>query len=223
MEVRVKSWLFVLFLCLGMGARADNIIKISSVEGAPDEEVTVSISLENTDAVSSLQVSIPLDENLTLVNGSGQLGSRCSSHSHTVGVKDGVLNVFVYSVSMAAITGNSGEVITFRLKLGNQPKTVSLVPSKTVLTNSSGATISSSTNSGTVTTICAKAQYSTMEVNFGEVPIRSIYQQTVTVTNVGNADLTITDLVFSDVMTFSSTTTLPIVIGAGRSKTLNIT
>ena len=223
MEVRVKSWLFVLFLCLGMGARADNIIKISSVEGAPNEEVTVSISLENTDAVSSLQVSIPLDENLTLVNGSGQLGSRCSSHSHTVGVKDGVLNVFVYSVSMAAITGNSGEVITFRLKLGNQPKTVSLVPSKTVLTNSSGATISSSTNSGTVTTICAKAQYSTMEVDFGEIPIKSTYTKTMTVTNVGNTDLMITGLQFSDVNVFSSTTSLPLTVGAGASKELNIT
>ena len=223
MEVKVKSWLFVLFLCLGMGARADNIIKISSAESAPDGEVSISISLENTDAVSSLQVSIPLDDNLTLVGGSGQLGSRCSSHSQTVGVKDGVLNVFVYSVSMAAITGNSGEVITFRLKLGSQPKTVSLVPSKTVLTNSSGVTISSSTNSGTVTTKCAKAQYSTMEVDFGEIPIKSTYTKTMTVTNVGNTDLMITGLQFSDVNVFSSTTSLPLTIGAGASKELNIT
>ena len=223
MEVRVKSWLFVLLLCFGIGARADNIVKISSVEGAPNEEVTVSISLENTDAVSSLQVSIPLDENLTLVNGSGQLGSRCSSHSHTVGVKDGVLNVFVYSVSMAAITGNSGEVISFKLKLGNQPKAVILSATKTILTNASGATVSSSAESGTVTTICAKAQYSTMEVDFGEVPIKGTYTETVTLTNVGNADLTITDLQFSDVNVFSSTTALPLTISAGASEEINIT
>lgn len=113
-----------MLLCFGMGARADNVISLSSVQGTPGEEVSVSISLNNSDVVSSLQVSIPLDENLTLVEGSGQLGSRCSGHSLTVGVNDGVLQVFVYSMSMSAISGNSGEVATFKVKLGNQPKSV---------------------------------------------------------------------------------------------------
>lgn len=206
-----------------MGAKAGNIVTISSTEGAPGDEVTVSIGLQNTDILSSLQVSIPLDENLTLVSGSGVLGSRCTSHSMTVGVKDGMLNVFIYSISMAAISGTSGEVASFKLKLGNQPSTISLNPSKIVLTNTSGTVVNGTAQAGTVTTRCAKAQYSTMEVDFGKVPIRSTYQKTVNVTNVGNADLTITDLVFSDVNVFSSTTTLPINIGAGQSKQLNIT
>ncbi len=215
--------LAVLLLCFGMGARADNLISISSSEGAPDDEVTVSIGLTNTDAVSSLQVSIPLDENLSLVESSGIPGSRCSSHSLTVGVKDGVLNVLVYSLSMAAISSNSGEVASFKLKLGNQPTTIVLTPSKTVLTSPAGQTVDASAQGGEVTIRCAKAQYSTMEVDFGEVPIRCTYQRTVTVTNVGNSDLTITGLTFSDVMTFSSTTSLPLVVGAGDSRALNVT
>ena len=213
----------VLLLCFCMGARADNIVTISSTEGTPGDEVTVSISLENTDALSSLQVSIPLDENLTLVEGSEQLGSRCPSHSLTMGVKDGELQVFIYSMSMTDISGNSGEVVSFRLKLGNQPTAVSLTPSKTVLTNGSGTTVAGSSNGGVVTTRCAKAQYSTMEVDFGEVPIHGTYTGTVTVTNVGNADLTVTDLVFSDINVFSSTTTLPFTVSAGGSKEVNIT
>ena len=215
--------LLALLLCFGMGARADNIVTISSTEGAPDAEVIVSIGLQNTDVLSSLQVSIPLDENLTLVSGSGVLGSRCANHSLIVGVKDGMLNVFIYSISMAAISETSGEVASFKLKLGNKPSTISLNPSKLVLTNTNGTVVTGTTQAGTVTTRCAKAQYSTMEVDFGEIPIRSTYQKTVNVTNVGNADLTITDLVFSDVNVFSSTTTLPINIGAGQSKQLNIT
>ena len=220
---RMKYLITALLLCFSMGVWADNIITISSAEGAPDDEVTVNVSMTNTDAIASLQVSIPLDENLTLVEGSGELGSRCASHSLTVGVKDGVLNVFVYSMSMAAISGTSGEVASFKLKLGNQPSTISLNPAKIVLTNTSGATVSGSAQAGTVTTRCAKAQYSVMEVDFGAVPILGTYQQTVTVTNVGNADLTITDLNFSDVNVFSSTTTLPLTIAAGASKELNIT
>ena len=213
----------LVLLCFGIGARADNVVTISSTEGAPGDEVTVSIGLQNTDAVSSLQISIPLDEELALVENSGQLGSRCGSHSLVVGVKDGVLNVFVYSLSMADFTGNSGEVASFKLKLGSQPKTVTLTPSKTVLTNSSGTALSCSSESGTVITRCAKAQYSTMEVDFGEVPIRDTYTKTVTVTNVGNADLNVTDLVFSDVNVFSTTTSLPITISAGNSESINIT
>ena len=220
---RMKYLFTVLLLCLGMGARAGNVVTISSAEGAPDDEVTISIGLQNTDAVSSLQVSIPLEENLSLVEGSGLLGSRCSSHSLTVGVKDGVLNVLVYSISMAAISGNSGEVASFKLRLGSQPVTLPLTPSKTVLSSPTGQAVNASAQGGEVTIRCAKAQYSTMEVDFGEVPIRSTYQQTVTVTNVGNSDLTITALTFSDVMTFSSTTSLPLVISAGDSRSLNVT
>lgn len=219
----IRSLLLLALLSLGMGAWADNVVTISTTEGAPGDEVMVSVSLTNTDAVSSLQVSIPLDENLTLVDGSGQKGTRCSSHSLTVGVKDGVLNVLVYSLSMAAITGNSGEVASFRLKLGNNPTTVALTPSKTVLTSSSGLPVEASAVGGEVTIRCAKAQYSTMEVDFGAVPICSTYQETVTVTNVGNDDLTLTDLVFSDINVFSSTTSLPLTLEPGASQDLNIT
>ncbi|WP_197020324.1 MBG domain-containing protein [Prevotella sp. P6B1] len=219
----MKCILAGVLLCLGMGARAGNTVTISSTEGAPGDEVTISVGLQNSDAVSSLQVSIPLNENLTLVEGSGLLGNRCGNHQLTVGVKDGVLNVFVYSMSMASISGNSGEVASFKLKLGNQPLSATLAPSKLVLTNSASTPVSASSQSGTVTIRCAKAQYSATEIDFGAVPIRETYQQTVTVTNIGNADLKITNLVFSDVMTFFSSTTLPLTIGAGESRDINIT
>ena len=223
MEVRRQSLLLLVLLCFGMATRASNIVTVSTTEGTPGEEVTVSIGLTNTDAVSGLQVSIPLDESLTLVEGSEQQGSRCSGHSLTVGVKDGVLNVLIYSLSLSAISGNSGEVATFRLKLGNQPQTISLTPSMTKLTDGSGNTLECTATGGSVTTRCAKAQYSTMEVDFGEVPIRSTYEKTVTVTNVGNADLTVTDLVFSDVNVFSTTTAFPFTVAPGASRQVNIT
>lgn len=218
-----KLTLLTLLLCFGIGARADNVVTLSSAEGSPGEEVTISIALENSDAVSSLQVSIPLDEELTLVEGSGQLGSRCGGHSLTVGVKDGVLNVFVYSIQMTAISGTSGEVASLRLKLGAQPAATTLTPTKTVLTDGDGQTVTATTQGGTVTIRAAKAQYSTMEVDFGRVPIRDTYSRTVTVTNVGNADLTITDLQFSDINVFSTTTTLPLTVAPGGSQQLNVT
>lgn len=219
----IRLLLTVLLLCLGMGARADNIVSLSTAQGAPGEEVSLSISLTNSDAVSSLQISIPLDENLTLVKESEQLGSRCSDHSLTVGVNDGVLQVFIYSMSMAAITGNDGEVATFRLKLGNQPKTCSLTPTKTVLTNTDGEAVSSCAEGGAVTCLCAKAELDMTEVDFGEVPIRSTYTKTISVKNTGNAELVINSMSFSDVNVFSTTTELPLTISPGASIGLNVT
>ena len=206
-----------------LASRAENVVSLSSVRGAPNEEVTVSVSLQNSDAVAALQISIPLDESLTLVEGSATLGSRASAHQATVGVKDGVLNMMVYSLSMTALSGTTGEVVRFKLKLGKDPKDITLTPSKTMLTQSNGQAISGTSQNGEVSIRTAKAQYNTMSVDFGHVPIRDTYTQTVSVTNVGNEPLTITALSFSDVNVFSSTTSFPLTIAAGDTKELNVT
>ena len=206
-----------------LASRAENVVSLSSVRGAPNEEVTVSVSLQNSDAVAALQLSIPLDESLTLVEGSATLGSRASSHQATVGVKNGVLNVMVYSLSMTALSGTSGEVVRFNLKLGKEPKDIALAPSKTMLTQSDGQSTTATCQNGEVSIRTAKAQYGNMEVDFGHVPIRDTYTQTVSVTNVGNEPLTITALNFSDVNVFSSTTSFPLTIAAGDTEELNVT
>ena len=224
MKNEMISILAVLLLCFGMGARAGNIVTIGTASGAPGDEVTVSVSLANTDAVSSLQLSINMNEELSFVDGSAVLSSRSADHTVTAGVKDGALNIMVYSMSLAAISGNEGEVVSFRLKLGNQPTTVALTASKLILTDTDGNTVSGSTQNGSVSIRCAKAQYSTTTVDFGSVPIRSTYTRNVTVTNVGNEPLEVTGLQFSKYPTdFSSTTSFPFTVNAGSSASINIT
>ncbi len=216
--------LSVLLLCFGMGARADNVVSIGTASGAPGDEVTVSIGLQNSDAVSSLQVSIPLDERFSFVDGSASLGSRGNGHSVTAGVKDGEINIMVYSLGLAALAGNEGEVVTFRLKLGNQPSDIALTISKLIVGDTSGNSLSATAQSGSVSIRCAKAQYSTMTVDFGSVPIRSTYTRNFTVTNVGNEPLEVTGLAFQNVMTkFSTSTQFPLTVAAGGSASLNIT
>ena len=217
--------LLLLLLCIGIRVRAGNVVTIGSVSGAPDQEVVVSVSLTNMDAESTLQVTIPLDEQLSFVSGSAAMTERCTSHSVTAGVKDGTLNIMVYSIGFAAFGGNEGEVISFRLKLGSQPTTIALTPSKVILADTAGNNIEDVTaESGSVSIRCAKAQYSTMTVDFGSVPIRSTYHSEVTVTNVGNEPLTVTGLQFNTYPTaFSSTTTFPFTVAAGSSQSLDIT
>ena len=225
MRTKIIFNLAALLLYFGIGARAGNVVTIGTVSGAPEEEVTVGISLANSDAVTSLQVSIPLDENLSYVSGSATVAERCSSHSITAGVKDGTLNILIYSLGLAVISGNSGEVATFRLKLGNQPTDIALPVSKLLLTDSNGDNIAGGTaTAGSVSIRCAKAQYSSMTIDFGSVPIRSTYHQTLTVTNVGNEPLTVTGLQFNSYPTdFSSSTSFPFTVAVGGSQDMDIT
>ena len=132
--------LIVLLLCFGIGVWAVNNIALSSVQGTVGTEVTVSISMTNTDAVSAIQLSIPLDDNLTFVENSHKKGNRLSSvHTLSAGVKDGILNIMIYSTNMAVISGNEGELCSFKLLLGKAPGTIRLTPSKTALTGHDGS------------------------------------------------------------------------------------
>ena len=223
--MRKKCFIMIaaLLLCFSMEAWAGNVVTITGGNGQPGEEVAVSVSMTNDDAVSALQLSIPLDENLTFVNESETASSRLSGMQLSAGVKDGVLNIMIYSNSMGTISGSSGELLTFRLLLGDTPSDLTLATSKLTVTNSSGSTVTSTSQQGTVSIRCAKAQYSTMTVDFGSIPIRSTYTENVTVTNVGNEPLTVNSLIFSDPTVFSSTTTLPLTVAAGASAQLNVT
>ncbi len=220
-----KIVLLLVLLCFGMGARAGNVLTIGSAQGAPGEEIELALAMANTDAVAALQVSIPLGEQLSYVEGSAAMTGRSNGHSVTAGVKEGTLNVMVYSMGMNPLTGNTGDVVTLRLKLGNQPTDVTLTATKVVMTDGSGNAIGDATSTNGVVSIrCAKAEYSPMTIDFGRVPIRSTYEQNFTVYNTGNETLEVTGLQFSNYTTkFSSTTQFPLTVAPGGSASINMT
>lgn len=220
-----RMWILsALLLCLCIGARADNIVTIGTASGAPGDEVPLSIALQNTDDIAALQLLIPLDEELTYVEGSASLTNRCSNQSVTAGIKDGELSLMIYSLGMTAFAGTEGDVATLRLKLGTQPKNIALSASKLILTDTDGNSVMGTVQNGMVSIRCAKAQYGSMTIDFGSVPIRSTYSKTLTVTNVGNEPLVVTGLQFSNYMTrFSSTTQFPLTVAAGGRANINIT
>ena len=213
--------LIVLFLCYGLGTRADNSIALSTVQGAAGSEVTVSISMTNTDAVSALQISIPLDDNLTFVANSQEASARLIDHSLTIGVYNGVLNVMVFSNTMAAIRGNSGELCTFKLLLGNIPGTISLQPSTTAVTGTDGSAVETSTIAGSVDVRGARIMLNRYSLSFSRVAIGSTKSNSVSVKNIGNEPLVISDISFSSSM-FSAGVSLPLTIEAGNTQWITV-
>ena len=213
--------LLLLLLFGNMGAYADNTVTLSSVSGTSGTEVTISVAMTNTDAVANLQLSIPLDEGLSFVDGSVAKTDRLKNHSVSAGVKDDVLNLLIYSTSMTAIDGNKGDICSFKLLLGNTPGSVSLSSSKTTLTSTEGKSLVASVSDGTVDIRGAKAKIVQSLLDFGRVALKEQSRRSVMITNVGNESLTITNLAFSSTI-FSSTEDLPLTINAGSSYWINV-
>ena len=109
-----------------------NELHVQSVSGITGEEVTIRMTMNNMDAVSGYQVDFDLPEQLEYVTGSFTLSNRKQDHFSAVSLNNSVLRIIVYSPNDKPLTGNEGEIGSFKVKLiGNN--SVELTPSKTVL------------------------------------------------------------------------------------------
>lgn len=196
----MKRIITILILLLGgFAASAENVVSVSSAIGHPQDEVTLNVSLANTDAAVAFQVEIPLGSQLTYVANSVALNpSRVTDHQVTAAVVNGKLRIYAFSLSLKPFVGNEGNLLSFTLKLKNEPGDYVLEPNETKLSDASGNALSVATNGGFVTILSPKLQINTQNMDFGHVPIRSEYTQNASVTNVGNEPLTITNITFSD-------------------------
>ncbi|MBQ2188940.1 MAG: hypothetical protein II401_10360, partial [Bacteroidales bacterium] len=55
--------LTIIMLLATLSVKADNVVAVSSASGHPGDELTLQLSLSNTDAVVALQTEIPLGDN----------------------------------------------------------------------------------------------------------------------------------------------------------------
>lgn len=105
----------------------NNKLKIADFYIAPGEEKELTVELENEDNISSLQFDVKLPTGLNLVDKSlARVKERITRTSHSVLVaqqEDGDLRFGVLSTSSevknSGIKGNSGAILTFKVKAAN--------------------------------------------------------------------------------------------------------
>ncbi|MBR5776320.1 MAG: hypothetical protein IKY42_08735, partial [Bacteroidaceae bacterium] len=87
-------------------------------EGKPGGQISVSLGLKNADALSAMQVDIPLDESLTFVEGSERIDrERLGDHEIKVSRTENGIRVLLYSLSLKTMQAGEGRLLTFDLKL----------------------------------------------------------------------------------------------------------
>lgn len=201
-------------------ARAGNVVSLSSVQGHPGDEVTLTVSLQNDDAVCAAEVRITVPEAVTLVDGSASLNAgRANGHSISAGITDGELRLYVYSFGNQPLLGSEGELCSVRLLLGREPGTYPLTPTVT-LSDTQGNALGCTAQSGSLTLLSPKIEVVNKTIDYGRVPIRSVHQQTLTLRNTGNEPLVIESCAFDNAD--FSVPDLPVTIAAGSSRSLTI-
>ena len=201
-------------------ARAGNVISLSSAADVPTKEVTIQVSLSNTDTVSALEIDLPLGNALQYVEGSCTLASdRDNGHTLVANQVGEQLRIYLYSLSLSPLKGNSGELLTFRLLLGKEPAAYPLQP-EVVLSNAAGESMSASVQAGEVTILAPKLAILTPQIDYGHIPIRSVYTRTLQMQNKGTSTLTVQDILINDTTFLPLATTLTIQPQATASVTL---
>jgi len=216
-EIRII--LLSLLTLASVAAQASSSISLSSVQGVPRDTLTVTVDLNTTDAVSAVDITIPLGSYLKYAPNSVVLNSaRSNGHYVSASQVGDDLRLVIYSLSLSTLNGQSGELLRFDLVLGREPGVYALTP-QVVLGSASGATITSSSTAGTVVINASKMALSTSQIDFGHIPIRSSYTQCLTIYNTGTSALNISSITFNDA---EMSCQIPSAIAAGSSHTLAI-
>ncbi|MBR5189606.1 MAG: choice-of-anchor D domain-containing protein, partial [Paludibacteraceae bacterium] len=193
-----KILIIVSMVIMSIAIHATNKISLSSAVGQPTEEVQVDVLLENSDDIAAIEIKIPLDENMTYVDGSIEMNSaRSNGHAISAGEVDKELRIYIYSFSLNSIVGNDGKLCSFKLKLKREPAVYNLQPN-VVLSSATGSAIMAETVAGSVTISAPKLEIETKNIDFGHIPIRSSYEQSVVLRNVGTSVLSVSSVTIDD-------------------------
>lgn len=177
--------------------------------------------LENSDAVTALQVDIPLNTNLQYIDGSATLDSyRSNCHQLVAHAANDTLHVTIFSLSQAALNGEDGDVFTFSVRLGNEPATYPLTAELT-LAGANSQQLTANVEPSSLTIFSPKIEVVTKSLDYGHIPIRATYTRSLQVRNTGNEPLHISDILFS-APEFSVTETT-FTIEAGQTQSIIVT
>ena len=182
----------VLSLWTGLAAlHAANVVTVTGGDGAPDGEATITVALK-TDAadVAAAEIRIPLPEGIRPVEGSVSLDSgRAPAHSVTADMNGNDYVIVIFNTSLATIPAGNGRLLTFKVKLGDNPGRFDLTP-RVKLSGKGGDALASEASGGSLNILAPRLELGTTAIDFGRVPIRSETVQYVSVRNSGTTTLT---------------------------------
>ena len=176
-----------------------NVLSTSDAIGNSDEEVTLSVNMQNMESIVAAQCSFVLPEVLQYVDGSARLNASRTDNTHQISCAqvDGVLSFYIHSTENRAILDNDGELFTFRLRLNGTGGTYDLPMEAAILSNLQGENMISD-YAGSSIRIAAPRLTVEEHVEFGDVPMEVPAKKTCILTNSGETPLMIQRIEFTN-------------------------
>lgn len=203
-------------------AFAVNEIHLLAVSGYSGQEVEVPITLNNMEAFTGFQFTIPLPDVATFVKGSAILNTeRITDHVLSADTVNHQLTIIAYSPSNAAFIGTDGQIMTIQLHLEGQGGNYSLNLQDAIMADSEGNNIISAVSGAYLRVKAPHISVGSSLIDYAKVSSLETQSRDLVIHNYGDAELRIDELVFGD-SHFSAARELPILIPSYGSETLSI-
>jgi uncharacterized protein YjdB len=197
-----------------------NELHTSGASGSVDEEITISLTMNNMEPIVSAQSSFELPNELKYVEGSVTGGSRLNGHTVNATCSNGVLTLFVISMTNTPINGNEGELLNFKLKIDGSSGYYRLTPKNVVLSNAASENMVSDVYGSTVEINSPRISCNDT-LDLGEGSVTDGVSATFNIENNGWGNMEISRIVFAD-EGYSVAETLPLSIASYRSSTITV-
>ena len=224
-QASIGKWLLLmlLFLSTSVNLNAQNILQIQSTSVQALQECSISVSITNSQPFVGFQLDIPLHGQLSFVPNSGLLNpSRSNGHSLTTSLINGnTLRIIVFSFTNQAFVGGNGEVMSFKLMAGAIPSTYALPVINGVIASSNSMNILTSVIDGAVTLLAPEINPGISMINFGEIPLGGSLTMSMSLQNLGNQTLYISQITF-DSPYFQVVGSSTFAVSAGQAATLTV-
>jgi hypothetical protein len=211
----------VVLLLLPFFVFSQNTLSGGSLNVNENASFEYEIGLDNGFAVSALQFDIGINQDAFSYGSNHTLTSRASSFTvSSSNPSENIMRVVMYSSSGSVIEVGSGTILKLDLNSKTLPSDYTFSISNVVLSDASGTELSSNSSNGTVSVRGAHLNVNTTSINFGRVPIGDNEQRSISISNNGNENLTISAISLSSPL--SLTSTLPLTIPPGGSQSVSI-
>jgi len=202
---------------------AVNEIYIGSGSGEINTDVTIPVSIINMEPFDGFQFDITLPSDITYVSNSVALSGRETDHT-IVGsmVNTNTLRILAYSSTNSNFNSATGEVLSFKLTPNVNSGTYPLTILNPIITNTALGNIESDSYAGSISINAPYLNISNANFSLGRVPITSSVVKEITLSNTGNENLIIDEVVYNSEM-LTSTIATPLTISANQNTIKNIT
>ena len=182
----------------------------SGLSGNSDEEVTISLRLNNMEPIAGIQAEFSLPSALKFVEDSAEGIGRGGNLSVSAVAEGNLLKILAYSLNGQALQEGNDDVLSFRVKLEGRSGSYYLNPQKVLLSNKDLENMTSATY-GSYVSINSPSISTVNTLGFGNVAVGSEGNAGLSVYNAGQAPLTIDRIILTNDI-FSLEEKLPVTI-----------